>query len=139
MTTGGGPWRGRGVVKGAATGPAMLSGTSISFLGDIEITSGRVVGRSSDLLGQCIAGKVLVVPSTRGSAGAWRFIYQLRLHDTHPVAIAMREMPDPSVVQGAILAGIPIVVGLPDSFWSEIATGDGLAVDGSDGTVRRLP
>ena len=137
MTQGEG-WRGRGVVKGAATGPALLSGTAISFLGDIEITSGRVVGRSSDLLGQCLAGTVLVVPSTRGSAGAWRFIYQLRLHDTHPVAIAMHEMPDPSVVQGAILAGIPIVAALPEGFWSGIAAGDRLTVDGTEGTVRRI-
>lgn len=130
-------WRGRGVVKGAASGPAMLSGTSISFLGDVEIATGLVVGHSSDLVGRCIAGTVLAVPATRGSAGAWRFVYQLRLHETHPVALAMREMPDPSVVQGAILAGIPIVVGLPESFWSDVAAGDGLSVDGAAGTVQR--
>src|SRR5699024_6952747 len=77
-------WRGRGVVKGTATGPALLSATPISFLGDIEIVTGRVVGRSSDLVGACIAGTVLLVPASRGSAGAWRFVYQLRKHRTHP-------------------------------------------------------
>lgn len=130
-------WRGRGVVKGTAAGPALLSATPISFLGDIEIVTGRVVGRSSDLCGACIAGAVLLVPSTRGSAGAWRFLYQLRKHGTHPVAILTREMPDPSVVQGAILSEIPIVVGMPGAFWSEISSGDPLVVDGTGGTVQR--
>lgn len=130
-------WRGRGIVRGAASGPALVSAAPISFLGDVEITTGRVVGRSSDLLGACLAGTVLLAPSTRGSAGAWRFLYQLRKHDTHPAAIAMRDMPDPSVVQGAILSRIPIVVGLPDALWSEVATGQALVVDGTEGTVRR--
>jgi hypothetical protein len=49
------------------------------------------------------------MPYTRGSAGAWRFLYQLFKHDNHPVAIVCNAVPDPSVVQGAILAGIPVV------------------------------
>ena len=128
-------WRGKGVVKGTASGPALLSATSISFLGDVEITTGKVVGPMSDLCGLCIAGSVLLAPSSRGSAGAWRFIYQLRKHDTHPVAIAMREMPDPSVVQGAILSQIPIVVGLPETLWTTIGTGQRLILDGTEGAV----
>lgn len=136
MTEGARCWRGRGVVKGVASGPALLSATSVSFLGDVEIVTGRVVGRSSDLYGACLKGTVLLVPSTRGSAGAWRFIYQIKKHDTHPVALAMQEMPDPSVVQGAILSGIPIVVGLPGSIWSEINPGEVVAVDGTEGIVR---
>ena len=130
-------WRGRGVVKGTAAGPALLSAAPISFLGDVEIVTGRVVGRSSDLYGACIAGTVLLVPATRGSAGAWRFLYQLRKHGTHPVAILTREMPDPSVVQGAILSEIPIVVGMPETVWSEVGSGDALIVDGTGGTVQR--
>ena len=51
---------------------------------------------------------MLIIPYTRGSAGAWRFLYQLYKHENHPVAIITQAVPDPSVVQGAILAGIPI-------------------------------
>lgn len=126
-----GRWIGRGVVKGVATGLALL-------LGDVEIRSGRVVGQSSDLRGACLAGTVLMIPSTRGSAGAWRFLYQLKLHDTHPVAIAMRDSPDASVVQGAILAAIPIIAGLPDTLWDEIETGSRLSADGTEGSLTRL-
>ena len=133
-----GRWTGRGVVKGVASGPALLSRTPLSFLGDIEIRTGRVVGRSSDLCGACLAGTVLLIPSTRGSAGAWRFLYQLKLHGTHPVAIAMRESPDASVVQGAILAAIPIIDGLPGALWDEVEPGTRLSADGTEGLLTRL-
>ena len=34
-------------------------------------------------------GRVLIVPATRGSAGAWRFLHQLKQHGTHPLAIML--------------------------------------------------
>lgn len=134
MTEAGMNWRGRGVVRGAASGPALISRTPLSFLGDIDIRSGRVVGKSSDLRGASVAGSVLLVPATRGSAGAWRFLYQLKVHGAHPAALVARETPDPSVVQGAILAEIPIVVIAGDELW-RAAEGRLLHVDGGAGLV----
>ena len=93
-------------VHGIATGPALISKKAISFLGDLNITTGEVTGELSDLIGKKISKTILVVPSTRGSAGAWRFIYQLKQFENHPAAIITTELPDPSVVQGAILAKI---------------------------------
>ncbi len=131
-------WTARGVVKGLARGRALVSRKALSFLGDLDIRSGRVVGHSSDLLGEIVSGRVLVLPETRGSAGAWRFIYQLKSHDTHPVALILREMPDPSVTQGAILAGIPIVVARQDQgFWEAVRPDDLLAIDGGKGRISR--
>ncbi len=127
--------RGRGVVKGTARGAALLSGTPISFLGDLDIRTGRVTGRLSDLCGRVIAGRILVVPSTRGSAGAWRFIHQLRQHDTHPLALLTDELPDPSVVQGAILSGIPVIAGVASAVGRVAGDNSLLAVDGDIGTV----
>ena len=94
-------FQGRGIVKGRQRGAVLVSRTPISFLGDLDIRTGQVTGTASDLTGRSIAGRVLVVPATRGSAGAWRFIYQLKQHNTHPLAIITDELPDPSVVQGA--------------------------------------
>lgn len=127
-------WTGKGVVRGAASGPALISATPLSFLGDLDIRSGRVVGKSSDLCGASVAGAVLLVPATRGSAGAWRFLYQLKVHGAHPAAIVARETPDPSVVQGAILAEIPIVVVPGGDLW-RAAAGRRLHVDGGAGLV----
>ena len=105
-------WIGRSIVSGSARGPMLVSLSPMSFLGDIDIRSGRVVEERSDIAGRSIAGTVLVIPNSRGSAGAWRFLYQLHRHSTDPEAIVSEETPDPSVVQGAIMCGIPIVVGV---------------------------
>lgn len=128
-------WIGRRVVKGNASGPALVSRTPLSFLGDIDIRTGRVVGQSSDLAGRTIGGVVLVVPATRGSAGAWRFIYQLNRHGTHPAAILTEDLPDPSVVQGAIMSGIPVVAGVARRMLDEIDDGACLRVCGEKARI----
>ncbi len=130
-----GEWIGRGLVKGNASGPALISRTAFSFLGDVDIRTGMVVGEMSDLRGRSIAGTVLIVPATRGSAGAWRFLFQLWKHQTHPVAIVSDDLPDPSVVQGAILANIPIISGLARKLLGDIEDGTILEVDGTLGRI----
>jgi hypothetical protein len=114
--------RARGIVRGVAAGPALVSGEGISFLGDLDIKTGEVVNRTHSLAGQSVAGRVLVLPHSVGSAGAWRFLYQLFVHRTQPLAIVQLALPDSSLVQGAILAGI--------------RTGDHVEVDGTAGVVR---
>ena len=123
--------RGRGIVQGRAAGPALVATEPISFLGDVDIRTGTVVSDLPSIRGQSLAGKVLVFPVSIGSAGAWRFLYQLYRHGTHPVALVCRELPDPSVVQGAILAKIPIVCAPEEDVLSTIEPGTTLEVDGS--------
>jgi hypothetical protein len=123
--------RGRGIVRGRAAGAALVAREPISFLGDVDIRTGTIVGALPSVSGRSLAGKVLVFPASIGSAGAWRFLYQLYRHGTHPVALVCRELPDPSVVQGAILAGIPIVCEPEEDVLSQIADGDQVEVDGS--------
>jgi predicted aconitase with swiveling domain len=122
--------RGRGIVKGRARGPALIAREPISFLGDVDIRTGKIVGALPSVRGQSLAGRVLVFPASMGSAGAWRFLYQLYRHQTHPVALVCRELPDPSVVQGAILAQIPIVCAPEEDLLSTLADGVPLEVDG---------
>ena len=126
---------GKSVVHGNAIGPALISKKAISFLGDLNITTGEVTGELSDLIGKKISKTILVVPSTRGSAGAWRFIYQLKQFENHPAAIITTELPDPSVVQGAILAKIPIISNLANIISNTILNNATLKVDGRLGKV----
>ena len=126
---------GRGVVKGRASGPALVAREAISFLGDVDIRSGAIVGDLPSVQNASVRGCVLVFPYTRGSAGAWRFLYQLFKHDNHPVALVIGALPDPSVVQGAILAGIPIVCELDQDPVAAIADGARVSVDADAGTV----
>lgn len=131
--------QGRGIVPGYAQGPALVCREALSFLGDVDIRTGVIVGALDSVHNRCITGRVLVSPASRGSAGAWRFLYQLYKHNTHPVALVYRDLPDPSVVQGAILAGIPIVCEPEQDVLTRIKTGDQLGVDGRSGfiTIRR--
>ncbi len=132
----GGNIRGRGVVKGRASGPAMICREPISFLGDLDIRTGEVVGDLPSVRGRRVGGAVLIFPASMGSAGAWRFLYQLYVHGNHPVALVTTELPDPSIVQGAILAGIPVIAEVDASKVFE--DGDLIDVDGESGTIRCL-
>lgn len=129
--------RGRGVVQGKAAGPALVGREPISFLGDLDIQSGEVVGDLPSLKGRLVGGTVLVLPATMGSAGAWRFLYQLHVHGQAPAALVIVAMPDPSVVQGAILARIPIVAAPDADVLALLQDGEPLEVDGDEGVIRR--
>lgn len=130
----------RGIVEGKASGPALVSAEAVSFLGDVDIRSGRIVGDLPSVRNASLRGTVLVMPYTRGSAGAWRFLYQLFKHGNHPVAIVTNGLPDPSVVQGAILAGIPIVCAPQTPLEGRIANGQRVEVEaaGEQGIIRLL-
>ncbi len=127
--------RARGLVAGLAEGPALVSPDPVSFLGDVAIATGEIVAEGSRIKGRKLGGTVLVFPGSMGSAGAWRFLYQLYKHGTHPVALVACTLPDPSVVQGAILSGIPVVCQPSEDVLTTIADGDLLQIDGAAGTI----
>lgn len=126
----------RGIVTGSASGPALVSAEPISFLGDVDINTGRIVGDLPSVHGVSVRGTILIFPYTRGSAGAWRFLYQLYTHGNHPLALIIGKLPDPSVVQGAILAGIPIVCEPADDIAKRVRNGDQVSVDADRGVIR---
>ena len=130
--------RGRGIVQGVASGPALVSQKSLSFLGDLDIRGGEVVSQSSDIRGIKVAGTVLVIPRSIGSAGSWRFLYQLCVHGTAPAAILSVALVEPSLVQGAILGNVPIVCEPDGDVLQLIKTGQMVEVDGTAGMVRVL-
>jgi len=125
----------RGLVGGKARGPALVAREAVSFLGDVDIRSGEIVGDLPSVKGRRMGGSVLVFPGSMGSAGAWRFLYQQFVHGTHPVALIAVQLPDPSIVQGAIMAGIPVVCEPDEDVVNLIDDGEPLAVDGEAGTI----
>ncbi len=129
----------RCIVQGLSHGPALVSRQPISFLGDLDISTGKIVNRTNSLHGQSVAGTVLVMPYSSGSAGAWRFLYQLCVHDTGPVAIVQNALPDPSLVQGAILAGIPVVCEPEVDVTALVNARDDVEVDGINGLIKVTP
>ena len=125
----------RGIVTGKAEGPALVASEPVSFLGDVDIKSGRIVGDLPSARNANVKGTVLVFPYTSGSAGAWRFLFQLYKHGNHPVALVTETVPDPSVVQGAILAGIPIVCSPAEPVLVTNGTRLAVEADGGRGTI----
>ncbi len=127
--------RGRGLFGSQVRGPALVAKEPLSFLGDVDITTGAIVGDLPSVKGKRMGGCVLVFPGSMGSAGAWRFLYQQFTHGTHPVALVAKELPDPSVVQGAIMAGIPVICEPDEDVLNSIDDGDMLSIDAEAGTI----
>jgi len=126
--------RGRGVVAGRCTAEALVSPTPISFLGDVDPERGVIVRKGHPLEGKSLAGKVFCFPHGRGSTVGSYVLYTLALKKLAPCAIVNR-VADQIVVVGAIISGIPMVVGVDVD---KIKNGDLLEVDGETGVVRIL-
>jgi putative nucleotidyltransferase with HDIG domain len=98
----------RTVKSGHAEGEALVSPDPIGFLGGVDPDTGVVVERGHPLEGQCVAGRVLVFPTGKGSTVGSYTLYRLARNGLAPAAILNAEA-DPVVAVGAIIAEIPMV------------------------------
>ena len=96
------------VASGRASGPALVTGQAISFLGNVNPETGVVVDPSHELFGQSIAGKVLIFPGGKGSTVGSYVIYQLKKRGLAPAAM-INLASEPIVAVGAVISGIPLV------------------------------
>ena len=78
------------VIAGEASGRALVSSTSLSFWGGYDAETGEVIDRRHPLSGQIAAGRVLVVPSTRGSSTTAAVLLEAVRRRTAPVAVVNR-------------------------------------------------
>ncbi len=115
------------VAPGLARGEALVSKEAISFLGNVDPKSGKVVDPAHELFGQSVAGKVLIFPGGKGSTVGSYVIYQLRKQNLAPVAM-INLHSEPIVAVGAIISGIPLVDRLPQEVLN-IKSGTWVEVD----------
>lgn len=99
---------GRIIFDGEAQGFVLISKMGISFYGGVDPFTGNVVEKGHDLEGQCVAGKVLVFPSGKGSTVGSYTLYRLKKSGLAPVAIINQEC-EPITAVGCIIAEIPCV------------------------------
>ena len=118
---------GRIIRTGAAEGEALVSPEPIGFLGGVDGETGLVTEKGHPLEGQCVAGKVLVFPTGKGSTVGSYILYQLAANGLAPAAILNVES-EPIVAVGAIISDIPMVDQIPIS---DIQTGDRVRVEGA--------
>jgi uncharacterized protein len=99
----------RGIVQGNAEGMAFVCRNAFSFLGDVDMETGVVIARGHENEGECIAGKVMIYPETKGSSGGCIVLMTLAKNGKKPAAIVLIRPADPNIVEGAILSGVPLI------------------------------
>jgi predicted aconitase with swiveling domain len=128
----------RCLVEGEAEGNVAHWSTPLSFWGGFDAASGRVIDRSHPAFGAEIAGRVLAMPSGRGSSSASSVLAEAIRRGTAPAAIILT-IPDPIITVGAIVAHklygktCPVVVCAPSDF-NALAEGQRVRVVAREGS-----
>ena len=126
----------RGIVKGRAAAPAFVCHKAFSFLGDVDMDTGEVIAKGHEHEGETIAGKVMIYPETKGSSGGCLVLMVLAKQGRQPAAIVLSKPADPNIVEGAILAGVPLLCEPQQDLIQAVPHGTRVSVDGATGELR---
>jgi predicted aconitase with swiveling domain len=105
----------RTLVSGRAEGEALVLDEPLSFWGGVDPATGEIVDVHHPQRGANVAGRILVMPSGRGSSSSSSVLAEAIRVGTAPAAIVLFER-DPILALGAIVArelygaAVPIVV-----------------------------
>ena len=127
-------YNGRGIYGGFAEGEALVTKQGVSFLGGVDPETGQITEVDHELYGKTVAGKILVLPSLKGSAGGMWIIIRLTIRGRGPKAIVVSKA-DTILVGSVIMAGIPTIDSLSVDPCDAFKNGDLLRVNGEKGTV----
>ena len=116
---------GRIIKAGHAFGEALVSPDPVGFFGGVDPDTGLVAETGHPLEGVCVAGRVLVFPTGKGSTVGSYILYRLKKNGLAPAAIINAES-EPIVAVGAIISEIPML-DLIDI--TQIANGDWVEVE----------
>ena len=120
---------GRTLVAGTAQGVSRVLSSALSFWGGVDPSTGEVIDVRHPQRGANVAGRVLVMPSGRGSSSSSSVLAECVRAGTAPAAIVLAE-PDPILALGAIVArelygrALPIVAAAD----LDVRTGDQVTV-----------
>ena len=124
----------RGLVRGKAEGEALVAPTTLSFWGEVDPVSGRVIAAGHPLEGQTLRGKVLVIRSTKGSSATPMVIGLAHREGNAPVAFVNTDV-DCLAVLGCVVNEIPMVTDLEQDPFEVIDSGDHVEVDAAGGRI----
>ena len=95
---------GQTIIPGSASGCILACSEGLSFWGGVDPVTGIVIDAHHPLCGQSIAGKILVMPTTRGSCSGSGVMLDLALNGIAPAAFVFQQAED-VVTLGAMIAG----------------------------------
>lgn len=129
--------QGRSICPGLVEGQALVTRQGVSFLGGVDHETGVVTEVDHELHGQSLAGKVLILPALKGSAGGMWIIIRLARAGLGPRAIVV-DRADTILVGAVIMGEIPTIDSLEAEVLDLVKTGDRVRVDGAMGTLELL-
>jgi hypothetical protein len=120
---------------GRATGSTLPLGQPLSFWGGVDPADGRIIDPHHPNYGESVAGRVVIMPSGRGSSSSSSVLAESLRLGTGPAAIVLSE-PDVIIAVGAMVASAlygsvcPVVVAAEDvpsasGVPVEVVAGDG--------------
>ena len=119
------------LVEGSASGDALVLDEPLSFWGGLDPLTGEIIEVNHPQRGQRVTGRILVMPSGRGSSSSATVLAEAIRLGTGPAGIVLGE-PDQIIAIGALVAAelygtrIPVVVAVGDEL-SFVA--DGSSID----------
>jgi predicted aconitase with swiveling domain len=112
---------GRVLVEGSATGQALVLDEPLSFWGGLDPATGEIVETGHAQRGKVVTGRILVMPSGRGSSSSATVLAEAIRAGTAPAGIVLGE-PDDIIAIGALVAAelysvaIPVVIASPEVY-----------------------
>jgi len=103
---------GRSLVEGAAQGPLLFADVGLSFWGGVDPFSGEVIDRHHPLSGEHLAGRVLALPSGRGSCTGSSVMMEAISNGHAPAALVLAEA-DEILTLGVLVARVIFERSLP--------------------------
>lgn len=120
--------RGRVLVAGEGAGIALRLDEPLSLWGGLNPQTGEIIDRRHPQSGAIVTGRVLVMPSGRGSSSASSILLECVRLETAPAAILLGSETDGIITLGAVVAQelyhrAPPVLLLDEHAYVQIADG----------------
>jgi predicted aconitase with swiveling domain len=126
---------GKAAVPGKAKGRALVTESPLTFMGGVDYENGTFDDHLyPELRGLSMAGQILIFPFGKGSTGDSVRLWRCVQNNVGPIGI-INIVADPILVQGAILANIPMVYDLERGIFNIMKTGDMVSIDGNKVTI----
>lgn len=114
---------GESLVAGEASGEILFADVGLSFMGGTNPATGQVTDTHHPLHGQSVAGKILAIPSGRGSCAGSLVVFELLTNGHAPKALVFHHK-EAILTLGVMIAnelfalGIPVICLSKDDFES---------------------
>lgn len=121
----------------AIEGEALVSADAFSPRYDLDRATGVISRAGHAIEGESLVGRILVVPAAKGGVAAGWAFHDIVQRGVGPAGLLCRET-NPVFVQGAVLAGLPLLHRLAPDPLTTLRSGDRLRVEPEKGRVTIL-